>query len=267
MDRMSNDSGKFTLIELLVVIAVIAILAAMLLPALNKARSYAYSASCQGNLRQTSMALLAYSEDYNGYILASDRDATGGSLWINGLYLATGDRYIQVPLQGKGGGSRRAKVTTCPAAQVADIETCNDRVYGIIPANYYRNEIGGGPRWKVWEYEKEFGACLVRGGGRDNTGYFAVHRIKNPSSLLLLADSMRGSGNSAPREESAVVYINKDYFTTNGANGSGIGLRHNGGANIVFFDGHVAAFKGNALFNVKMKIEGAYNEAGALVRP
>lgn len=264
---MPNNSGKFTLIELLVVIAIIAILAAMLLSALNKARSYAYSASCQGNLKQTSMALLAYSEDYSGYILGSDREATGGSFWMNGLYLATGHQYIQFPLQGKGEGSRRAKITTCPAAPVANIEASNDRVYGIIPADYYRNEISGGARWKAWGYEEKFGACLVRGGGRDSTGYFAVHRIRKPSSLMMLVDSMRGSGNSAPREESAVVYINKDYFTTNGANGSGIGLRHNGGANIVFFDGHVAAFKNNALFDMEMKIEGAYNEAGALVRP
>jgi len=62
----------FTLVELLVVIAIIALLMAILVPALNRARESGKRATCMSNLRQLVLAWLLYTEDWDGKIMNGD---------------------------------------------------------------------------------------------------------------------------------------------------------------------------------------------------
>ncbi len=66
--RVRSRKAGFTLIELLVVVSIIAVLAALLLPVLSRAREKAKSIQCQGKLKQIGLAAMMYSEDFNDWI-------------------------------------------------------------------------------------------------------------------------------------------------------------------------------------------------------
>jgi prepilin-type processing-associated H-X9-DG protein/prepilin-type N-terminal cleavage/methylation domain-containing protein len=76
--RTTSDAPAFTLIELLVVIAIIAILVAMLLPALARAKAKGQSISCLNNLGQLQKAWFMYTQDNND-ALPPDIEVPGGS--------------------------------------------------------------------------------------------------------------------------------------------------------------------------------------------
>ena len=70
----SNRCSAFTLVELLIVVGIIAVLIAMLLPALSKVREQGRQVACMANLRQLGAAMIAYAADNDGYLPATARN-------------------------------------------------------------------------------------------------------------------------------------------------------------------------------------------------
>ena len=100
-----HRSRSFTLIELLVVISIIALLAALLLPALKGAKNAAKTAVCANNMRQLGVILTLYRDDNNNYSPPGIRNVT----WDDSLPMTNlAPKYIkQLPRCPKGSGSNK----------------------------------------------------------------------------------------------------------------------------------------------------------------
>ena len=204
----------FTLIELLIVIAILAILAAMLLPALSKARAKARQVACQGNLRQIGMVNHLYTLSYDGFIPGYLEDvyrASGANArsWIDMLY----DYQLQ-----------NEKIFECNGMESVIPGGVKGINYG-----FRRDEGGTGKRLG------DYGVNITNVTGnvtKDNKlvlyYYRRIDRLRN-SSGTLMASEARSSANSTYHISRA-----KDKKTVNN-----IRIVHGRYINLLFFDAHV----------------------------
>lgn len=117
-----TNSRGFTLIELLVVIAVIAVLMAILMPALNRAREQGQRSACLGNLKNLTLAWIMYADDNDDKIVNGDSgeygmESTNGPYWVRRDYETSMTEYNKTQAIMNGAlysYAKTVKVYKCP---------------------------------------------------------------------------------------------------------------------------------------------------------
>lgn len=231
----------FTLIELLVVIAIIAILAAVLLPVLDKAKQRGLQASCINNLREIGIAVAMYPSDFNGvYPNCLTKPANSQAFYV-----------WQPRLLNYTGGGR--KVFYCPAAQPNSVWDTNGNPtlvrqdgengkldwYTIITGDPSLNGTRFSYGWNDWGLDLGWPTCLGLGGDVGTTSV-KESTVRHPSDMIAVAD-VRSDTPSGSIEYSANTTPPTSWTTTQDAawHPQVPCNRHDFHTDLVFADGHV----------------------------
>ncbi|MFZ2656019.1 MAG: type II secretion system protein [Victivallales bacterium] len=210
----------FTLIELLIVIAIISILAAMLLPALKNAQSYAKSAKCMSNLKQCGTILNFYSSDYNSYYPINSY-CTGGGLAYNG--------WFQFVIEGAGQDYNSLTTQKNPS-----IMGCPENTVQIRPGGFGASETNNSYQSNSWNHATDGTPYVHDGlalGAKTST-------IKNPANLYLVYDGVYHRNQADQNTGSGVIPAG---ITSVGI--PGVRYVHNRGINMLYAEGHVESLK------------------------